>query len=75
MASGGSRPLDPIKRMIAQSVQHHLVSGPERPALPEKPDNVESVEGQIVKPTETMMRVVTSNQGVRYFHVTVREMM
>lgn len=70
-----SRALDPIKAMIAQSVQHHLVTGPAQPPLMEQPDNVESVEGQIIKPTETMIRVLTTNQGVRYFHVTVREMM
>ena len=75
MAKSGARTLDPVKAMVAQSVQHYLVTGKDQPPLMEKPDNVESVEGQIVKPTETMIRVVTTNQGVRYFHVTVREMM
>lgn len=72
---GGSRPTDPVKAMVAQSVQHHLVTGPDRPPLMDKPDNVESVEGQIIKPTETVIRVVTSNQGVRYFLAKVSEML
>ncbi len=69
------RELDPIKRMIAQAVQHHMATGPDRPALPPKPDNVESVEGQIVSPIETMMRVKTTNQGTRYFFIKISESM
>lgn len=65
---------DPVKNMVAQAVQHHLVTGPDRPALPVQPDNVESSEGQIVSPIETMVRVVTTNQGIRYFRVRVSEM-
>jgi len=64
---------DPVKNMITQAVQHYLVTGPAQPALPAKPDNVESVEGQIISPTETMIRIVTTNQGVRYLHVKVSE--
>ena len=72
----GSKPRipDPVKAMITQAVQHHLVTGKDQPAIPPKPDNVESVEGQVISPTITMIRVVTSNQGVRYFQVKVSEM-
>jgi hypothetical protein len=76
-ANYGPHKLDPVKAMIAQSVQHHLVSyggGKEPIPLPPKPDNVESAEGQAISPTETLIRVVTSNQGVRYFRVKVSEM-
>ena len=69
------RELDPIKRMIAQAVQHHMTTGPDRPALPPKPDDVKSVEGQVVSPLETMMRVVTEKHGVRYFVIQVSESM
>jgi hypothetical protein len=69
------RKVDPIKAMVAQSVQHHLVTGPDRPALLPKPDDVEEVEAQILSPTETLMRVKTYEHGVRYFKVKVSEMM
>lgn len=69
------RNLDPVKAMIAQAVQHHLVAGKDQPPLPPKPDNVEDAEGQVISPTETLIRVVTSNQGVRYFRVKVSEML
>jgi len=73
---GGPHPLDPVKALIAQAVQHYLVSGEEngQPPLPPKPDNVETTEGQAISPTETLVRVVTTNQGVRYFKVKVSEM-
>lgn len=75
--SSGPHSLDPVKALVAQIVQHHLVSGEAngQPPLPPKPDNVESAEGQVISPTETLVRVVTSNQGVRYFRVKVSEMM
>jgi hypothetical protein len=71
------RTLDPIKALVAQSVQHHLVSygdGQEPIPLPPRPDNVESAEGQVISATETLVRVVTTDQGVRYFKVKVSEM-
>jgi hypothetical protein len=73
----GPHALDPVKAMVAQAVQHHLVSGESngQPPLPPQPDNVEKVEGQVISPTETLVRVVTENQGVRYFKVKVSEMM
>lgn len=69
-----ARTPDPVKAMVAQAVQHHLVVGASKPPLPPKPDNVEEVEAQILSPTETLMRVKTDNQGVRYFRVKVSEM-
>lgn len=69
------RELDPIKAMIAQTVQHHLVTGSGQPPIPPEPDNVESVEAQAVSPSLTVIRVVTTNQGVRYLRVQVSEMM
>jgi hypothetical protein len=74
-SSGASRPMDPVKGMIAQAVQHHLVTGKGQPAIPPKPDNVESAEGQVISATETLVRVLTTNQGVRYFRVKVSEML
>lgn len=71
----GPHKLDPVKAMIAQAVQHHLVIGPARPELPPKPDNVESTDAQIISQAETLIRVVTSDQGVRYFRVKVSEML
>lgn len=65
---------DPVKLMVSAAVQHHLVTGTCRPPLPPQPDNVKSTEGQIISPTETLIRVVTTNQGVRYFRVKVSEM-
>ena len=67
--------MDPVKWMIAQAVQHHLVTGKEQPAIPPKPDNVETAEGQAISATETLVRVITTNQGVRYFRVKVSEML
>ena len=71
----GPRKLDPVKAMIAQAVQHHLVTGPQQPPIPSKPENVDDVEGHAISPTETMIRVKTSNQGIRYFTIKVSESM
>lgn len=67
--------LDPIKEMIAQAVQHHLVTGPNQPPIPPKPNNVESVEGTPISQLETTIRVKTYDEGVRYFTVRVSENM
>jgi len=76
-ANYGPRELDPVKAMVAQAVQHHLVSGESngQPPMPPKPDDVESSEGQVISPTETLVRVVTYTHGVRYFRVKVSEML
>lgn len=48
-----SRQPDPVKAMIAQAVQHHMVTGPDRPPLlPQDPD-VKSIEAHILSPLET----------------------
>lgn len=64
---------DPIRRMIAQSIQHHLVTGTERPALPEKPAEVVSVVGFRIGPSEIRLRVKLDNDTFRTFTVTLRE--
>ena len=69
------RHLDPVKKMISQAVQHHMVTGPERPSLPSKPEDVEEVEGQVVSPTVTLIRVKTYEHGIRYFTIKVSENM
>lgn len=73
--SYGPHKLDPVKAMVAQAVQHHLIEGEGQPPIPPKPGNVESAEGLVISPTETMVRVVTFNQGNRYFRVKVSEML
>lgn len=67
--------LDPIKEMIAQAVQHHMVTGKDRPGLMQQPEDVDDVEGQIVSPTETLIRVKTREHGIRYFKIKVSEML
>lgn len=70
-----AKSLDPVKAMIAQAVQHHMVTGPTRPPLMPMPSDVESVEASIIGPLETMVRVKTLDQGVRYFNIKVSEQM
>lgn len=67
--------IDPIKAMIAQAVQHHLVTGSDRPPLPPQPNDVDEVEAQIISTTETLVRVKTHQHGIRYFRVKISEMM
>lgn len=64
--------MDDVKAMIAQAVQHHMVTGPDRPRLPEKPDEVLDTEGRISTPLVTMIRVKTLT-GIRLFEVRVKE--
>jgi hypothetical protein len=71
-AKGARRP-DPIKAMIAQAVQHHMVTGSDRPPLPQKDPDVESIETHILGPLETQLRVKTYTQGTRYFNIRVSE--
>lgn len=63
---------EPIRRMIAQSIQHHLVTN-NRPALPEKPADVDSVVGFMIGPSEIRLRVRLDNGTFRTFTVTLRE--
>ena len=68
------RQLDPIKAMIAAAVQHHLVSAQNSPpALKPAPENVIEVEAHAISPTETKVRVKTTNRGTRYFTVKLSE--
>ena len=69
----GPRPLDPIKAMVAQAVQHHLVTGEARPPLPDMVRTVDKTEGFIVSPTETTIRVTEDDGSVRSFSVVLRE--
>lgn len=64
---------DPVKMMIAQAVQHHMVTGPDRPPLPQQDPDVESIETHILGPLETQLRVRTYEHGTRYFTVKVSE--
>lgn len=69
----GPHKLDPVKAMVAQVVQHWLVTGLARPELPDRPDEVsDNPEGRIVTPLETLIHVRT-DKGIRRFYVTVRE--
>jgi hypothetical protein len=68
----GPQKLDPVKAMVAQAVQHHLVTGSARPELPAKPEEVEDVEGRIVSPLETLI-IFGNGRDIRRFYVTVRE--
>ena len=70
----GPRRLDPVKTMVAQAVQHHLVTTGHAPDLPPRPDEVENIEGHAISPTETMIRVKTT-KTIRYFRVKISEMM
>lgn len=67
------RPLDPLKAILAESVQANLLPL----AVIEKAKlelDVTDVEIQNLSPTETIIRVRTKT-GIRYFHNKLREMM
>jgi hypothetical protein len=67
------RHIDPIKKMIAELVQHHLQTvGPSQAT---RMPNIDYVEVHIIGPTETMLRVKTHNQGTRNFTIKVSENM
>jgi hypothetical protein len=68
-----SHKLDPIKKMIAEVVQHHLETvGPSQAS---RIPYIDYVEVHIISPTETMLRIKTHNQGTRNFTVKVTENM
>lgn len=71
----GRKVMDPVKAMIAQLVQRHIVTDASRPPLANQPEDVDTVEAQVISPTETLIRVKTHSHGTRYFHVKIREMM
>jgi len=74
MAKYGARPMDPVKKAIAEAIQNGI-----KPLETFAPlldlDDVVEVEVQTVRPTETMIRVKTQTHGVRYFYNQLREMM
>lgn len=63
---------EPVRRMLMQSIQHYLVTR-DRPALPDKPKEVDSVTGFLVGPSEIRLRVKLDNDTFRTFTVTLRE--
>jgi hypothetical protein len=69
------REQDGVKQMIAQAVQHHLVTDQAvRPGLMPPPDNVATVTAVAISPTETAVRVTFHDDTPkRYFTVIVRE--
>jgi hypothetical protein len=67
-----ARQLDPIKRGLAVAIQHHMLTQ-DRPALLPTPDNVVSVEATAISPTETQVRIATSDEGTRYFTIKLTE--
>jgi len=68
-----TRKPDPVKSMIAQAVQYHMVTGPDRPPLPQQDPDVDSVEGHIISPLETVLIVKTYTHGTRQFVIKVSE--
>lgn len=58
--------------MLMQSIQHHLVTR-DRPAIPDKPEEVDSVTGFLVGPSEIRLLVKLDNGTFRTFTVTLRE--
>ncbi len=65
---------DPVARLIARTVQHHLITSPaERPALPALPEGVTAVEAHAVGELDTGVVVTTAERGIRYFLVRVSE--
>ena len=64
---------DAVTLMIARTVQHHLITSPERPDLPPLPDGVTAVEAHAVGELDTGLVVTTAGRGVRYFLVRVSE--
>ena len=64
---------DPVARMIARTVQHHLITSPaERPGLPPLPEQVTALEAHAVG-LDTGVVVTTADRGTRYFLVRVQE--
>jgi hypothetical protein len=64
---------EPVRRMLMQSLEHHLITGARRPELPNKPDEVVDVTGFIIGPSELRLRVKLENGTFRTFTVMLRE--
>ena len=63
---------DAVAVWIAATVQHHLITSPERPGLPPLPEQVTAVDAHAVGELDTGV-VVTTADRVRYFLVRVQE--
>jgi hypothetical protein len=59
--------------MIAQCVQHALVTGPDRPPLYSRPDSVVSVTGTPISATTIEVVITLDNDTSRTFLVKVQE--
>lgn len=64
---------DPVKKMIAQTIQHHFVTSPPRPDLPALPEGVTAMEAHVVGEFDTGVVVTAADQAVRYFLIRVAE--
>ncbi len=68
--------LDAVKRMVATAVLHALLTGPGRPPLSGRPDEVVEVSAQAASAVVTVITVTTELCGrrrTRQFRVTVSE--
>ena len=63
---------DAVALWIARTVQHHLITSPERPDLPPLPEGVVAVDAHAVGELDTGV-VVTTADRVGYFLVRVQE--
>ena len=63
---------DAVARWIAATVQHHLITSPERPDLPPLPEGVVAVDAHAIGELDTGV-VVPPADRVRYFLVRVQE--
>lgn len=70
----GPHRLDPVKGRIAESVQANLLPISVIEHL-KREFGVTDVEISVIKPSETMIRVKTEREGIRYFRVKLSEMM
>ena len=71
--SYGPNSMDPLKAMLAQTIQHYLVTEPAQPELPEPLAEVKSITGFAIGPSEVRLRVRMENDTYRTFTITIRE--
>jgi hypothetical protein len=60
--------------MLAVAIQHHFITGKEKPDLMPLPANVDTVVAYAVSPTRTRVKVYTDDEGVREFNISLVEM-
>jgi hypothetical protein len=63
---------DPVGHMVATAVQHHIVTGPGKPEMPEQPGEVTGVAAHAVSPWATVVEVRQDDKA-RRFRVTVED--